>query len=229
MTNRYFQCDSNNKHIISLDIPDNAYDKFLKLCDKLKRVCPHCKPLNIKINPIDEPKISSFDVHKSFACKNGHITNVSLFTNGMIHFKWDQGYINVEGNKENADDVIKTFKCKNLHNDKECNKKIKAVDDTILDYPGFINIKTKVRVGDIWDKAGCPEPKSSGYNNEMEFHESEFDKRNKNRISDMHNGKITVFDDKSGKQKVIKRERLNNPIGTPINKPTKKSYKHDKS
>jgi hypothetical protein len=68
----------------------------------------------------------------------------------------------------------------------------------VLAYPHAVGIKTKTRVGDIWDKAGCVEAKESHHETfkkngveDARFVETEFSRRNKRRLADIRKQRQT--------------------------------------
>jgi len=228
----YFRCEEHEDHLIALDMNDSELPKLLKLMARKKRVCPSCNaqepPVHNRLHQVEAPTHNGwFDRCVRFACRHGHITEFTAFTNGMINVSWidadgDDIYYNIEGGPEEIRSKIASgsIKCGQMKisekNGKisECKCKMKQVDEeNELEVPTHtVGIKTKVRVGDVWDKAGVPEPRVGGYEGDkggMDYKETEFDRRQGRRMSDMRKGTIEVFDDKSGKLTKIKRERNN--------------------
>lgn len=241
MNTRYFKCEKG--HILTFVLADKAYKKFVKLCNKLLRVCSQCKPENVRIAPTDENPVSEFNKKWGnsgvLTCKHGHVTKVSAFADGSLHFRWgddDGQYKNfTDSNIDQLSNILnkKLFKCFHvLEKDgkyKLCSLKLKLVDGGPEIPVGLPGIKTRVRVGDIWDKAGVPEPRHSSYEikkykgmNVAEFKETEFDRRNKKRLERMRSGEIEIFDDTSKRQKTIRRNRVSKPAGEVIDRPTKR-------
>ncbi len=216
----FFSCQKQG-HVISVELSSEAdLKKFKNKCSKLLKVCPLCKPENVQIVECDNPNKWSDVIVLECSCK--HQTTVSMFSHGGLHFKWGSDsnqFINIDGE---LDDLLKTkkMKCLHMHNDKVCGKKLKKIGGD-LSLPSAPSIKTRVRVGDIWDKAKVPEARHSSYTSSRvggtmvaDYHETEFDRRFKRRVKDMKSGKIEVFDDKSKKTKIVKRDRINkNPPG----------------
>jgi len=198
----YFKC--NKDHTFCFHMSHKAYEKFVRQCDKLLKVCSECKPVNNKLIEYIPPVRSKFDDDKIYICVQGHQTRVGIFSNGIIHISWDENHQNIESSTEDFYKKIKDgiIKCR-------CDLNLIPIDDSELKPPAIFGIKTKVRVGDIWDKAKCPDAKASHYDSDNNFIETDFAKRNKERL------------------KKIRKERISKPAGTPITKPTKRRYKRD--
>jgi hypothetical protein len=50
---RYFKCSKG--HVLSLNLGQQGYKKFLRQCKKMLKVCPTCKPNNEKLEECDSP------------------------------------------------------------------------------------------------------------------------------------------------------------------------------
>ena len=213
----HFCCE--NKHKFAIDLMISKYESFLDKCQKLKRVCPHCHPNNVRIFPY-EPDFLNGVTRKDFVCKHGHITS-AIVLGDYINFSWIKDeFENIYLQPEEVVDYLKAgnLKCRNKivgekNNIRKCNCKLKPIDDAILVRNTGSNIKTRVLVGDVWDKYKCPEPKESYYDFsksdgeiDSEFVETEFSKRNKRRLAK------------------IRTERLNKPAGEIMKKPTNNTY-----
>ena len=209
----YLKCD--NGHEIALNVSRPA--GLLKLCKSGKRVCPDCKPENVHLSPF-KPKGESgnFVNDKTYTCKHGHITSLTPFSSGMINVTWGKEFENIPGGPENVPEWIEcgTLKCRHETADsrgrkRQCRCKLSALDDSVLAYASSFGIKTKTRVGDVWDKEGCVEPKETHVET---FHEhgqedarlvkTEFSKRNKRRLKD------------------IRKKRQTEAVGEVMTKPT---------
>lgn len=210
----HLRCD--NGHELAFDVPRPK--GLLKLCEQGKRVCPHCKPENARLSPF-QPEEISYVSRKIYTCKHGHTTELYPFTNGMINVTWGEEHENVPGVPEDVPGWIEdgTLRCRHiLVNDvgrrRKCFCKLKPLDDSVLSYPNVIGIKTRTRVGDIWDKEGCPQPKESHHETfrrhgeeDARFVETEFSKRNKRRL------------------RHIRRKRRTQVQGEVLRKPTNRS------
>jgi hypothetical protein len=200
-----------NGHELAIDVPRPA--GFLKLCKSGKRVCPSCQPDNVRLSPF-EPETSSFVNDKKYACKHGHVTSFVPFTSGMINVTWGEEFENVPGRPEDVQEWIEqgTLKCRHTSvnatgRKRKCACKLKPVDDAVLAYGNSFGIKTKTRVGDIWDKNDCVEAKDSHVETfkkhgveDARHVETEFSRRNKRRLADIRKKRQT-----EAKGEVLKR------------------------
>lgn len=199
----YFKCEKN--HLFCFDFSKLGYQKFLRLCSKMLRVCSECKPVNMQLIECEAPAVNKFDDDKLYVCSEGHQNRAGLFTTGMIHLTCGDQYENFSLSVVDFYEQIKSKAILCKHSG--CDKLLSPVDDSELKIPGTFGIKTKVRVGDIWDKAKCPQPRESSYDKKGNFVETDFSKRNRDRLSKM------------------RKERNNAPAGEILKKPTKKSYR----
>jgi hypothetical protein len=242
MSAYHFKCERD--HIIALEIADSKYNRFIKLAESGHRVCPICRtqdePVNSKIVPFDEEQQEQwYDRTCEFSCKHGHITEFYPFTNGMINISWtlengEEVYENIQATPHQLKDMLdkKELFCRhNIISEKSgkkrvCRCKMKSVSGLSLELPrSTIGIKTKVRVGDVWDKARCPEPVRGNYERAkggMIYKETEFERRAGRRIKDMRKGRMEVYDDQSGQQVSVQRQRQTKKVGETITAPTKR-------
>lgn len=211
-----FRCD--NGHLVEIDT--RAEKKTIRRAEKMQIVCPHCKPANVRLSHIPESAFSG----KQYTCSANHLTTIYPFTNGMCNVEVGDDQENIEAEPEVMQEMIDdgVYKCQHIVEAKDksrkCNRKLKAVDSVPLSKPSPAGIKTKVRVGDVWDKAGCPEPKDSsveierrgGQDYDAHLNETEFGRRNKKRVQKMRKEKA---------------ERNAKAAGEVIDKPTNRSYK----
>jgi hypothetical protein len=211
MTVVHLKCK--NGHEIALDVARPT--GLLKLCKAGKRVCPSCKPENVQLSPF-KPKENSFANDKKYACKHGHVTSFTPFTSGMINVTWGEEYENVPGVPQDVQEWAEqgTLKCRHATVDsagrsRKCSCKLKPVDDSVLDYANSYGIKTKTRVGDIWEKNGCAEPVDSHHEqvrkegqDDARYVETEFSRRNKRRLAD------------------IRKKRQSKKVGEVLKRPT---------
>jgi ribosomal protein S27AE len=182
-------------------------DAVLKRIKEKKIICPRCG------GPLNEYKAAKWSPAKQFFCGKGHVTSVYPFANNECNIAWsDKDFINIDFDPKATEESIKSGDiCCPVVNDKRevCGLKLKPVDNSVLEPAKLLTAKTKVRVGDVWDRQGCPEPKSGHYDKDFNFHESEFHRRNKVRI------------------KALKKTRLTKAAGEIMDRPTKKSYRDD--
>jgi hypothetical protein len=209
----HFYCEKDN-HWVTMNLSKKALEITIKKCKKGKLICPHCHPENVKLVHYE------CETDKLYTCEDSHLIAYGMFTNGYINMCWGQEEDEFKNIKVSPDELKKqieneTIKCP------RCDKKLYEIDDSEFRLPHLPNTKTKVYVGDIWDKAKCPEARESTYDKDGNFQASEFDKANQRRMEDMRRGKISFFDDATGKQKTIRRQRVNKPIGQPMTRPTK--------
>lgn len=200
-------------------------------------VCPYCKPENVSLNPCDPDEKTFIDQFaKKFHCKHGHVTTVYPFANGVCNVSCGDTQENIEADPVTMLELIEDgiVKCPHTQaNDSACDGKITPIDNTPLEIPKTHGLKTRVRVGDVWDKNHCPEPKASEHKivkrhgvTDAEFQETEFSRRMKRRAQDKG---IWVYDDKAKKQVKIKKRRISKKSGEIITKSTKDSYRDGKS
>lgn len=238
---QWFECEKGHKLVLGGD-PKKLVKKAARRNARGQPliVCPHCKPENVSLTPCEPDEQSIVDQYsKKFHCTHGHVTTVYPFATGMCNVGWDGNQENIEADPETMLEFIEegVVKCPHTKHtksgDRPCDCKLSPVDDTPLAVPQTHGIKTRTRVGDIWDKYNCPEAKVSqhklvrrGGQTDAEFHETEFSRRMKRRARDKG---IWVFDEKSGKQVKIKKRRVTEKQGDVVDKASKKDYKDKKS
>jgi len=225
----YFRCIKNPEHVIVMDLTEKAYRTTCRKFKKGLAVCPNCKPDNVAMEPCDPPETENpFGSHALAACRHGHTTKISAFSNGMLNVKWgedDGQFDNIEGVPDELERLLdeKVICCYHTIERKSgwapCNCKLKVVKGSVRT-PSVIAIKTRTRVGDIWDKAKVAEPRRGDYDKDGNFRETEFDRRNKKRLRDMRSGKIEVYDDDTGRRKFVRRDRNTDAKGRTDGKPT---------
>jgi hypothetical protein len=192
-----------NKHITCYQI--KSKDAVLQRVKEKKIICPRCG------GNLSEYKPPKWHPAKQFFCRLGHVTSIYPFTNGECNIAWsDKDYINADINHKEIENSIKSGDiCCPIINDKHevCGLRLVPVDNVPLEPAKLSTAKTVTRLGDLWDRAGYPEPKHGTYDADFNYHESEFQKRNRQRL------------------KNLKKERLTKPAGEIISKPTRKSYR----
>lgn len=225
-----FACD--NGHLVEIESKTPA--KAIRMAGKMLIACPHCKPNNVRLTYIDEAD-GNFS-GKQYICSGNHLTLIYPFTNGFCNVKHGHEHENIEATPKVMHDMIGSgdYKCGHtveywsvrggkdpVLRTRRCNRKLFAVDDSPLSEPSVAGIKTRTRVGDIWDKAGCPEPKDAsiqietrgGKAYDARLNETEFSRRNRRRVKEMRR--------QTG-------QRNAKPAGEVIDKPTNRSYKEDR-
>lgn len=224
---QHFQCTTNEQHIIAVNLPADKrqHERWMMLFARGKRVCPYCKPTNSPLVPCDPPT-GKFSNDKLYHCSKGHVTKAYAFTNGYCGVEWGSDIEEHANMKTSPPEMMAKItngeiKCRAVvlgKNDlpRLCNCKLKPTDDAILALPDSYGIKTKTRVGDVWDSAKCPRPQDSHYRfvtkkgqKDAEFVVTEFDKRNKKRVDNMRRERNSPM--KKGRRK--------------LKKPTDKNYR----
>lgn len=204
-------------HVNELQMASNQEKKLSTDVVKLKKVCPTCKPENCEITIIEGSTL--FNPPKMYRCEHGHLSLVSLL-GSMINVCYGSGndqYTNVEGTLQELPKLIDDgdIACNHLVDGKVCDCKLTAVDNFALEYPRVNAIKTKQRIGDLWDKHGIEPVRPGHYNKSGEFEQTRSEKANRNRLSKLQ------------KERNISKDRS---PGKRINKATKTDYGYrDKS
>lgn len=135
-----------------------------------------------------------FNALKPYSCVNGHLVLVGLFSDNIAHVcYYDDTFVNMEEFDN---------KCK-------CGSNVKELDDFVATKVIAPGIKTKMRVGDIWDSRGIEPVRSGTYTDKGEYIASSSQQANKERMKKMH------------KERNIKEERM---PGRKIKSPTQKDY-----
>jgi len=197
--------------------------KAIRMANKGLIVCRYCKPANVKLTHLANNRFGG----KQFVCSGDHLTVIYPFTNGFCNVDRNGEQENIEAEPEVMQEMIDTgvYKCEHLVDrngkQKRCNRKLRGVDPTPLSMPSPVGIKTRTRVGDIWDRAGCPEPKDArieietrdGKAYDAHLSETEFSRRNRRRVKEM-------------RRKAAQRNT--NPAGEILDKPTGRSYKEER-
>ena len=191
-----------NKHMTYYKVKNKA--ALLRRAKAGKIVCPRCG------RGVDEYEQPTWSPIKHFFCDQGHVTSIYPFSEKLYNISWsDKEYVNADNG---IDHVLKDIAdghitCPVTIENNTCDHKLKPLDDSELKPAKLLIAKTKTRVGDIWDKNNCPEPKLGSYDKDFNYRESEFSKRNKLRL------------------RKIRKERLTKAVGDPITKPTDRNYK----
>lgn len=204
-------------HETELFMTRKQEDKLAKQIPTLKAVCPVCREeengnQSVFIKEGETP----FGTSKAYRCRHGHVTTVSAFANGMLHTKHgpdDGDFVNIEGTIEELEELIdkKDISCHHVKaSGRQCDCKLKAVDSTSITYPCAAGIKTKTRLGDIWDKAGAEPVRNGQYDGKGNYSESRTEKANLERLKRM-------------RERNVAKDRL---PGKRIDKPTKTDYGH---
>lgn len=204
-------------HVTELVMTKSQEQKLANDIPQMKKVCPDCKPENCMITIINGTTV--FSPSKAYRCIHGHLSLVSLFDNS-INVCFGPGsdeFVNVHGSLSDLPNLIDSgdISCNHVVDGNICDCKLTAIDNFVLNYTATPSIKTKVRVGDLWDRHGIEPVRTGNYNAQGEYNESRSQKANRERLSRMQRQRNTAKDRQPG---------------TTINKATKKDYGHrDKS
>ena len=193
---KIYSCE--NGHKILSDIKNE------KRLTSGKVVCGTCGKNFI---PFSSPKWSG---EKHFLCQRGHVITINPFGNNQCNFSWGNGsneFVNMEYSPEELTDLLKAGEVMCPGGTSTCDEVLTPLEDCALIVPQLMGIKTKTRVGDIWDKNKYPEPKIGSYDKEYNFHDTEFAKRSRQRINK------------------LREKRNTRPAGRIITKPTDRRYK----
>jgi hypothetical protein len=192
---KIYACDRDHKIISDA--------KNEKRFAKGKMVCGTCG------NRFAEFKSASWNTNKHFLCENGHIVTIGVFKNGMCNLSWGNGqteFINEQISPEAMSAKLKAAEVR-CPVGGSCNKVLVPLEDCNLQIPQIMGIKTKTRVGDVWDKNRCPRPTAGSYDENFNFKDSKFTKINKERV------------------KSLKKTRNTRPAGEVVERPTERSYR----
>lgn len=183
---------------------------------KLKAVCPECRNAGLGNQPIFiQEGRSLFSAPKLYKCEHGHVTTIAAFDNGMLHLCFgfnSDDFVNIEGKIEELPELIdsKDVSCHHIGaNDQQCDCKLHAVDDYALTYPTTAGIKTKTRVGDLWDRAGIEPVRPGAYDKGGHYQQTRSEIANRERL------------------KRVRKDRnipVNRQPGRRVDRPTKTQY-----
>lgn len=174
-------------HITELAQTRKQMDKMMRQIDIMQAVCPHCRNAgdgNKAIVAIEGPSV--FDPGKVFQCTKGHVTIISAFSNGYLHTKHGVGlYVNIEAEISELQELVDTkelFCNHSIGENKTCKCALSPIDDKILSKPVAPGIKTKTRIGDLWDRAGLEPVRSGSYDHDGNYHETRTEVGNRARL-----------------------------------------------
>lgn len=193
-----------------------------RLANKLengKLTCPRCLQ---EYEIISEVFIVSGQTRwknsvKLFRCDNGHITAISAIGGNtkLLHIRYGNNkFYNIEGSIDDLQNIIDAGDICCYHNNEfgeECIMTLRPIDDVQLEYPELHAIKTKTRIGDLWDRSGIEPVRNGTYDGNYEYNESKSQKANRERLKNIR----TIRN--------IEADKL--PKTVSINKPTDRIYK----
>lgn len=174
-------------HVTELVQTRKQMDKMMRQIEVMQAVCPQCRNAghgNQAIVAIEGPSI--WEPGKVFQCTEGHVTIISAFSNGYLHTKHGLGlYVNVQAEINELEELVDTkeiFCNHSVGENKTCGCALKAVDDKVLSSPVAPGIKTKTRIGDLWDRAGLEPVRSGSYDENGEYHGTRTEAGNRARL-----------------------------------------------
>ena len=203
-------------HQTELAMTKRQEEKLTSKIDKLKAVCPTCRDEELGNQPIfilDGETL--FNPGKVYRCHRGHISRIGAFSNGVLNVTFSsdrKDFVNIEGTIEELKELIdkKEISCHRVkENGRRCDCKLKPMDDFRLSYPVVPGIKTRTRLGDLWDKAGVEPVRSGGYGKDGEYHGTRSEEANLERVRRLR------------QKRQIEESRK---PGTTINQPTTTKY-----
>jgi hypothetical protein len=197
---KIFSCEKGHK------IVSNVKNEKRLLAGKV--VCGTCG------TTFQEHKSPSWSADKHFLCEAGHVITVCPFGNGQCNLSWGNQageFINLKHHPDEMSAMLQNNEvlCPAGQGTKPCGTHLIALEGFALTVPQLMGIKTRVRVGDVWDKYKCPEPKGGSYDKDMNFNNTKFSKLNKERI------------------KRIKEKRNTRPAGEIVDKATQRQNRGD--
>lgn len=188
-------------HVTDLAMNRAQENKLSSDIPKMKKVCPNCKPANEAITIVLGASV--FNPAKAYKCEQGHLSLLSPLgsTINVCFGPGNDEYVNIEGSLADLENLIdeKDIACNHVVDGKLCDCKLTAVDDFQLDYPRVNAIKTKQRIGDIWDKHGIQPVRSGSYDGNGGYNESETQRSNAKRLDRIRKNRNTPVDRHPGK------------------------------
>ena len=185
-----------------------------KKVDTLKAVCPKCRddgkgnmPIFIKYGD------TVMSPNKVYKCRHGHSTAIGAFANGYLNVTFGpnhENFFNIEGTPEDLEELIDTkeISCHHVReNNKMCDCKLKEVDDYSISIPIAGNIKTKTRIGDIWDKQGVEPVRNGSYDKNGNYNATKSEAANRERLKTMR--KRNMSEDKHPGKRITKSTKAN--------------------
>jgi len=184
-------CCWNKGHMTDLAMTLRQEQGLDKKIANLKAVCPTCRNDEEGNQAIFIYEGETTFTPKTYKCRHGHVTCVRAFTNGMLNVTFGysrESFFNIEGLIEELEELVdkKDISCHHVkENGRRCDCKLKPIDNFTLEYPGGAGIKTKTRVGDLWDKAGAEPVRSGNYDKDGYYHGTKSETANRERLKRM--------------------------------------------
>jgi hypothetical protein len=197
---KIFACEKGHK------ILSNVKNEKRLLSGKV--VCGSCGTV------FQEYKSPSWSGQKHFLCEVGHVITICPFGNGQCNLSWgdrEGEFINLKHHPDEMSEMLANNEilCPAGDGKKSCGTHLTALEGTVLTIPQLMGVKTRTRVGDVWDKYKCPEPKAGSYDKDMNFRNTQFSKLNKERV------------------KRLKEKRNTRPAGEVVDKATQRQNRGD--
>lgn len=170
-------CCWDKGHQTDLGMNKAQEETLFRKIQNMKAVCPTCRDSG-NGNRAIFTKHSSFKIYQ---CSNGHVTTITPFNKNMLHVKFgneSEEFTNVYAELEELDVLIDNLDISCHH----CNGKLNAIDDSQLSHPNVPGIKTKTRVGDIWDKRGIEPVRNGSYDSDGNYSATNTEKANRARL-----------------------------------------------
>lgn len=205
------------KHVVTICCWDKGHQTDLVMniaqeealyrkIQKMKAVCPDCRNIGNGNRAI----FTKHSNGKIYQCPNGHVTTVTPFNKNMLHVKFgneSEEFTNIYADVEELDVLIDNLDISCHH----CAGKLKAIDDSQISHPKVPGIKTKTRVGDIWDKRGIEPVRNGSYDGDGNYSATSTEKANRARLKEIR------------KQRNIQESRLEGR--SIVDRPTDTTYK----
>lgn len=204
-------------HVTELAMNKAQEQKLESDIPKMKKVCPDCKPENCSITIVNGATV--FNPSKAYRCERGHLSLIAPLGDQLnICFGPDrEECVNISGSLSDLPNLIDTgdIACNHVVDGKPCDCKLTPIDNFQLSYPSAPAIKTRMRIGDLWDRHGIEPVRSGNYDGQGGYNESRSQKAHKERLARM------------ARRRNISKDRQ---PGKVINKATKTDYgRRDKS
>lgn len=206
-----------HSHVNNLAMNKAQEQKLESDIPRMKKVCPDCKPDNNAITIVNGSTV--FSPAKAYRCQHGHLTLISTLDHqlNVCFGPGNEQFVNVVGSLSDLPNLIDNcdIACHHVVDGVLCDSKITPIDDYVLTHPSSPAVKTKMRIGDLWDRHGVEPVRSGSYGGNGEYNESRSQQANKSRLERMQ------------RQRNVSKDRQ---PGKAIKKATKKDYGYrDKS
>lgn len=183
----------NKAHLTELVMNRTQEEKFYKQLKKGKRVCPECKPESQPITILEGQTM--FGLNKTFQCSKCEKLHVFGVMGTQINVEYGPEHEDFENYTVSVDGVDEAVMNKEIacH---YCKEQLQECDDKVLRAPeGFAAIKTKMRVGDIWDRNNIEPVRSGSYDKNGDYQDSKTNRANIERLKKM-NRKRNISEDR---------------------------------